>query len=139
MTGSISLDFEDGSHEVDSMAFEDGPSNQLEVDDFDLNQPEPTRCCGCVCIALARRWQKGLRKADLADLERRQKALEWSDVFDADSGSAATMQTAGSERDWDGASIGSITSTISSTASGPPVLPIEWSVELAPAKPTQLH
>ena len=52
------------------------------------------RCCGCFCLSWARRWEtgllpKGLRTADIAALERRQKALEWSNMLAMmDSGSS---------------------------------------------------
>ena len=39
------------------------------------------RCCGCFFISWARRWETGLRAADVAALERRQKANEWSNMM----------------------------------------------------------
>mmetsp|Transcript_48406 Transcript_48406/g.104908 ORF Transcript_48406/g.104908 Transcript_48406/m.104908 type:complete len:123 (-) Transcript_48406:362-730(-) len=95
----------------------------------------PVHCCGCICLALARRWQTGLRASDLAALERKQKAMEWSGIFNADSESAATMQSACSDRDWDKSPSGR--SNASRCGRSLELQPMP--THQAASRPTQLH
>jgi hypothetical protein len=80
--------------------------------DVDDGRPSrvPVRCCGCFCLSWARRWETGLRAADLAALERRQKALEWSmmpnhvggPISDPTSMPSASVPSIADVAEWDG-------------------------------------
>eukprot|EP00967_Tisochrysis_lutea_P136369 scaffold243228_cov41-Tisochrysis_lutea.AAC.1 len=75
---------------------EDEPASahHFDIDADDGRHSTPVRCCGCFFFAWARRWETGLRAADLAALERRQKALEWSNLRSLAVSDSASMPSA---------------------------------------------
>lgn len=74
----------------DTFDLDDLRATALDVDDNRLSWPH-VRCCGCFCLSWARRWETGLRTADLENLERRQKALEWSSMMSSMDSASESM------------------------------------------------